>query len=95
MTDLRRQYRLKILLHARSRKFKLRKKEPFKYVLDSPSCVFNIYWNKKNYSFTVGTALNHPSKGNTQLWRRKQSCEDVISLLDNPRLHTGKGYYKK
>lgn len=51
----------------------------------------NIYWSKG----TVGTAMNHPTKGKTQLFRRHCSLKEIRSLLTNPRKHTEKGYYEK
>lgn len=42
---------------------------------------------------TVGSSLDHPVKGKTQLFRRKVT--DFSALFDNPRIHTGKGYYMK
>lgn len=42
---------------------------------------------------TVGSSLDHPKKGKTQLFRRKVT--EYSALFDNPRLHTGKGYYTK
>ncbi|GFH47475.1 hypothetical protein CTEN210_03950 [Chaetoceros tenuissimus] len=40
---------------------------------------------------TVGSSLDHPVKGKTQLFRRE--VVDFSALFDNPRTHTGKGYY--
>jgi hypothetical protein len=42
---------------------------------------------------TVGSCLDHPTKGKTQLFRKYM--ENPMSLFDNPREHTGKGYYTK
>lgn len=44
---------------------------------------------------TVGTCIDHPKKGYTQLSRRKQSIEGLKKILDNPRVHTGEGCYRK
>lgn len=49
----------------------------------------NIYYSTR----TVGTALKHPIKGKTQLFRRHCSLGALEQILDNPRVHTGKGYY--
>lgn len=38
---------------------------------------------------TVGTCLDHPSKGKTQLFRRNQTLQDVYRILKCPRVHTG------
>ena len=42
---------------------------------------------------TVGSCVDHPKKGKTQLFRKY--LENPMSLFDNPRQHTGKGYYTK
>ena len=51
----------------------------------------NIYYSK----MTVGTCVTHPTKGRTQLFRKKVSMKQLEKILDNPRVHTRKGYYKK
>lgn len=51
----------------------------------------NIYYTTR----TVGTALNHPSQGATQLFRRNCSDEELREIMQNPRVHTGKGYKKR
>ncbi len=43
---------------------------------------------------TVATALKHPTKGKTQLYRRKISTKQLARIFADPRVHTGKGYYK-
>eukprot|EP00934_Nitzschia_sp_Nitz4_P007096 Nitzschia sp. Nitz4//scaffold28_size193895//102752//104557//NITZ4_001663-RA/size193895-processed-gene-0.267-mRNA-1//-1//CDS//3329545976//7086//frame0 len=50
----------------------------------------NVYYTTK----TIGTALAHPSKGNTQLFRRNCTKEELIEILKDPRVHTGRGYYQ-
>lgn len=50
----------------------------------------NIYLTK----MTVGTCLKHPTKGITQLFRRKVDEDMLKEIFSNPRTHTGKGYYK-
>jgi hypothetical protein len=60
----------------------------------------NICYNKPvtpagNFSFTVQTALIHPKKGKTQLTRNDINLRTLLKLFENPREHTGKGYYKK
>merc|ERR1712106_682843 len=37
---------------------------------------------------TVGTSMNHPTQGNTQMFRRDVPVE---TLMENPRAHTGHG----
>lgn len=54
-------------------------------------CRVNVYYSK----MTVSTAMNHPKKGRTQLFRRNVSSEGLKAILQNPRAHTGKGYYRK
>lgn len=41
---------------------------------------------------TVGSYLDHPRQGKTQLFRRKISMSDASDIFNNPRRHTGKGY---
>ena len=52
----------------------------------------NVYYT----TGTVGTCLNHPSKGKTQLFRRNVTRLDALErIFDNPRIHTGDGYYTR
>ena len=44
---------------------------------------------------TVKTVMSHPRKGPTQLFRRDLSAAEEDRVLENPRAHTGKGYYTK
>ncbi len=39
--------------------------------------------------------MNHPSQGNTQLFRRDLTDSEFSSVAYNPRQHTGKGYPTK
>ena len=57
-------------------------------------CRVNVYSNSKNSTLTVSTHLNHPKKGKNQLFRKGLSEQDVLNLMKNPRIHTGKGYRK-
>lgn len=57
--------------------------------------VMNVYWNTKEEAYTVQTTVNHPKTGRKQLNRRGLSQADVFNLLEHPRAHTDKGYYKK
>ena len=43
-------------------------------------------------TMTVGTYLNHPKQGKTQLFRKWCSEEQIGAILKNPRVHTEKGY---
>lgn len=56
----------------------------------------NIYYGGKggrSNLFTVATALNHPIKGKTQLFRKHITTQELEAILKNPRMHTDKGYY--
>lgn len=44
---------------------------------------------------TVGSYLQHPRQGKTQLFRKEIDMSKAGSVFDNPRQHTGKGYHKK
>lgn len=50
----------------------------------------NVYYT----TGTVATCLSHPYKGKTQLFRRRQSLQSLEVILENPRAHTGEGYYQ-
>lgn len=54
----------------------------------------NVYYGKKNGTYTVATALQHPTKGKTQLFRKGITTQELEAVLKNPRTHTDKGYYK-
>lgn len=51
----------------------------------------NVYVTK----MTVGTCLNHPVKGKTQMFRKNVDDKLLQSIFKNPRLHTDKGYMRK
>jgi hypothetical protein len=51
----------------------------------------NVYYTTR----TVGTALDHPRQSKTQLFRRECSPSEVIEIMKNPRVHTGRGYKSK
>lgn len=51
----------------------------------------NVYYSK----MTVSTALDHPTKGKTQLFRRNVSMRLLEMIMINPRVHTDKGYRTK
>lgn len=42
---------------------------------------------------TVATALWHPKKGKTQLYRKDVSRSLLKRIFENPRVHTAMGYY--
>ena len=50
----------------------------------------NVYYTTK----TIGTALDHPTQGRTQLFRRNCTRDELIEILKNPRVHTGHGYFR-
>lgn len=52
----------------------------------------NVWANGRNRLFTVGTYMEHPKQGKTQLFRRDCTEAEVKKILANPRIHTGKGY---
>jgi len=49
-------------------------------------------WYKR---MTVGTALAHPFKGKTQLFRKFVKPKEMQRIFQNPRTHTGRGYYTR
>jgi len=51
----------------------------------------NVYYTTR----TIGTALDHPLQGKTQLFRRNCSDEELVTIMNNPRVHTDKGYQRK
>jgi len=51
----------------------------------------NVYYSR----MTVATCITHPTKGRTQLFRKKVSMKQLERIFNNPRMHTDKGYYKK
>lgn len=57
----------------------------------------NIYHGGKGGKrdlFTVATAINHPTKGKTQLFRKYITDQELEAVMKNPRAHTDKGYYQ-
>jgi hypothetical protein len=52
----------------------------------------NVYYT----TGTVGTCLNHPKRGKTQLFRRNITTLDLLTkIFAEPRVHTGDGYYTR
>lgn len=51
----------------------------------------NVYYTKG----TVGTCLNHPKQGKTQLFRRNVGIDLLTRLFEKPRLHTRLGYKRR
>lgn len=54
-------------------------------------CRMNIYLT----TGTISTSLRHPTKGRTQLFRRKLRHEQIVAVLKKPRAHVGCGYYRR
>lgn len=50
----------------------------------------NVYLS----TLTIQTSMNHPTKGKTQLNRKNLKHNELKLIFQNPRSHTGKGYYK-
>lgn len=51
----------------------------------------NVYYT----TGTVGTCLNHPKRGKSQLFRRNVDLVTLDQIFANPRIHTGTGYYHR
>ena len=51
----------------------------------------NVYYTTR----TIGTALEHPWQGKTQLFRRNCSDTELCTIMKSPRAHTDKGYQRK
>eukprot|EP00884_Botryococcus_braunii_P019372 jgi/Botrbrau1/6118/Bobra.331_2s0013.1 len=50
---------------------------------------------KMDYYYTTGTtktSMNHPTQGNTQMFRQNLSEQAFRDVCNNPRSHTGQGY---
>ena len=54
----------------------------------------NVYYTKRG-ELTVGTCINHPKQGRTQLFRRNITINALSKIFANPRIHTGRGYYTR
>lgn len=50
----------------------------------------NVYYTTR----TIGTALDHPIQGKSQLFRRNCTNAELVAIMNNPRLHTNKGYQR-
>ncbi|KAJ1475637.1 hypothetical protein T484DRAFT_3159016 [Baffinella frigidus] len=59
---------------------------------DSPgNARINVYYS----TGTVGTCLDHPRQGKTQLFRRKVDLAMLRETFRNPRVHTDRGYQRR
>ena len=56
-----------------------------------PPTRINVYYT----TGTVGTCLDHPRQGKTQLFRRNVDLSLLAQLFRDPRLHTGTGYHRR
>lgn len=62
-----------------------------RFISDNNNWMVDVWFTK----MTVGTYLNHPRQGKTQLFRKNVSLELLDEIFKNPRIHTGKGYQTK
>jgi len=51
----------------------------------------NVYYATQ----TIGTVMDHPSQGKTQLFRRNCSVSELAEILKNPRTYIGRGYKRR
>mmetsp|Transcript_10068 Transcript_10068/g.18319 ORF Transcript_10068/g.18319 Transcript_10068/m.18319 type:complete len:213 (-) Transcript_10068:94-732(-) len=52
----------------------------------------NVYYTTR----TVGTCIEHPKQGKTQLFRENINTRELLKLIfTNPRAHTDKGYKRR
>jgi hypothetical protein len=71
----------------------------FEKMVGPDRLVVNVFWDKKvalglsETQFTVQTAMRHPKKGKTQLNRKFVGMRMLNKIFENPRHHSGKGYY--
>lgn len=63
----------------------------FRKYKEGTQCRINIYYTK----MTVATALTHPKKGRTQLFRKNVTDDVLNKIFQDPRTHTRSGYYTK
>ena len=48
----------------------------------------NVYYATR----TIGTAMDHPIGGKTQMFRRHCTTDDLRKMLEHPKAHIGRGY---
>lgn len=51
----------------------------------------NVYYS----TMTVGTCLDHPRQGRTQLFRKDVTAAELALIFWKPRIHSGKGYKRR
>ena len=56
----------------------------------SYSARINVYYS----TGTVGTCIDHPRQGKTQLFRRNVDLVMLNTIFDDPRVHTDRGYQR-
>jgi len=81
----------KIILLADKHKWHLHSLQPQPEVLlrfVKKDKMIDVWFTK----MTVGTYLNHPKHGKTQLFRRNVSMKSLEAIFINPRSHLGTGY---
>jgi hypothetical protein len=54
----------------------------------------NIYYSKP-WRMTIATTVNHPLAGRHQLFRKYVRMNELETIFQLPRRHTGKGYFRK
>ena len=50
----------------------------------------NVYYSR----MTVATCIRHPKQGDTQLFRKHCTFDELQEIFKNPRVHSGKGYQR-
>jgi hypothetical protein len=65
--------------------------ESYSKIIEGSPARINV-WSSLKRGTTVGTYLNHPKQGKTQLFRRWVSEKELVKIFENPRIHSGKGY---
>ncbi len=64
----------------------------FHKIIDNFPARINV-WNSETWiRRTVGTYLNHPKQGRSQLFRKFVTDKEMQAIFKNPRVHSGKGY---
>lgn len=86
----RRHRAAKIGLNEESRVISFRKAVLNEEGVEEPVRI-NVYYT----TGTVGTALKHPRKGKTQLFRKCANLQEIEAIFNNPRVHTGLGYQRR
>jgi hypothetical protein len=82
-----------VIEYALDRGYALVKVDPVNGLIriSKPGSDINLY----STTMTVTTEILHPKKGKSQLHRKNLSEKQIKMVIDNPRTHTGVGYYRK